>query len=177
MDKLTEAFTDHNEDGVFTPQQRDNCSDPRFADDLCLAGFEEFYYDFNNNGQFDLNDTPRPFSNSSVPDGLYNGVLCRSEDEASGVCSRDLVQLSQNLEIILSPGEQGYDLLVVDRNRQEARNTLYGGNTYQLYVADLYNNPLRASPTLPSLAGVAARLSMRSLRCLCPAAMSPVPMV
>jgi hypothetical protein len=138
---LTEAFTDHNEDGVFTPQQRDNCSDPRFADDLCLAGFEEFYYDFNNNGQFDLNDTPRPFSNSSVPDGLYNGVLCRSEDEAKGVCSRDLVQLSQNLEIILSPGELGYDLLVVDRNRQEARNTLYGGNTYQLYVADVYNNP------------------------------------
>jgi hypothetical protein len=138
---LTEAFTDHNEDGVFTPQQRNNCSDPRFADDLCLAGFEEFYYDFNNNGQFDLNDTPRPFSNSSVPDGLYNGVLCRSEDEARGVCSRDLVQLSQNLEIILSPGELGYDLLVVDRNRQEARNTLYGGNTYQLYVADLYNNP------------------------------------
>ena len=138
---LTEAFTDHNEDGVFTPQQRNNCSDPRFADDLCLAGFEEFYYDFNNNGQFDLNDTPRPFSNSSVPDGLYNGVLCRSEDEARGVCSRDLVQLSHNLEIILSPGEPGYDLLVVDRNRQEARNTLYGGNTYQLYVADLYNNP------------------------------------
>ena len=138
---LTEAFTDHNEDGVFTPQQRDNCSDPRFADDVCLAGFEEFYYDFNNNGQFDLNDTPRPFSDTSVPNGLYNGVLCRSEDEARGVCSRDLVQLSQNLEIILSPGEQGYDLLVVDRNRQEARNTLYGGNTYQLYVADLYNNP------------------------------------
>jgi len=138
---LTEAFTDHNEDGVFTPQQRNNCSDPRFADDLCLAGFEEFYYDFNNNGQFDLNDTPRPFSQSSVPDGLYNGVLCRLEDEARGVCSRDLVQLSQNLEIIVSPGEQGYDLLVVDRNRQEARNTLYGGNTYQLYVADLYNNP------------------------------------
>ena len=51
---LTEAFTDHNEDGVFTPQQRDNCSDPRVADDICLAGFEEFYYDFNNNGQFDL---------------------------------------------------------------------------------------------------------------------------
>ncbi len=50
------------------------------------------------------NDTPRPFSDTSVPDGLYNGVLCRSEDEARGVCSRDLVQLSQNLELILSPG-------------------------------------------------------------------------
>jgi hypothetical protein len=138
---LTEAFTDHNEDGVFTPQQRANCSDPRVADDLCLAGFEEFYYDFNNNGQFDLNNTPQASANSSLPDGLYNGVLCRSEDEASGVCSRNLVQLSQNLEIILSPGEQGYDFLIVDRNRQEASSTLYGGNTYQLYVADLYNNP------------------------------------
>ena len=138
---LTEAFTDYNEDGVFTPQQRGNCSDPRFADDLCLAGFEEFYYDFNNNGQFDLNDTPRPFSDRALPNGLYNGVLCRSQDEARGVCSRDLVQLSQNLEIILSPGEQGYDFLIVDRNRREASSTLYGGNTYQLYVADIYNNP------------------------------------
>ena len=103
--------------GYLRPQQRDNCSDPRVADDLCLAGFEEFYYDFNNNGQFDLNDTPQASANSSLPDGLYNGVLCRSEDEASGVCSRNLVQLSQNLEIILSPGEQGYDFLVVDRNQ------------------------------------------------------------
>ena len=65
-----------------------------------------------------------------------------SEDEAAGVCSRDLVQLSQNLEIILSPGEKGYDFLVVDRNGNEKpAQTLYGGNTYQLYVADLYNNP------------------------------------
>ena len=63
------------------------------------------------------------------------------EDEAAGICSRDLVQLSQNLEIILSPGEKGYDFLVVDRNQREADRRLYGGNTYQLYVADLYNNP------------------------------------
>jgi len=57
------------------------------------------------------------------------------------VCSRNLVQLSQNLEIILSPGEQDYDFLIVDRNRREASSGLYGGNTYQLYVSDLYNNP------------------------------------
>ena len=43
-----------------------------------------------------------------------------SEDEAAGICSRDLVQLSQNLELILSPGEKGYDFLVVDRNQREA---------------------------------------------------------
>ena len=51
------------------------------------------------------------------------------------------MQLSQNLELILSPGEKGYDFLVVDRNQREADRALYGGNTYQLYVADLYNNP------------------------------------
>ncbi|MDB2645023.1 hypothetical protein N9Y37_11280 [Luminiphilus sp.] len=138
---LTEAFTDHNEDGVYTPQQRDNCLDPRAADDICLAGFEEGYYDFNNNGQFDRNDTPKATPDSALPDGLFNGVLCRVEDEAAGICSRDLVQLSQNLELILSPGEKGYDFLVVDRNQREADRALYGGNTYQLYVADLYNNP------------------------------------
>lgn len=118
---LTEALIDHYEDGVFPPQQRNNCLDARFADDLCLASFEEFYYNFNNNGQFDLNDTPRTFSDRSLPDGLYNGVLCGSEDEERGVCSRDLVQLSQNLEIILSPGAQGYDFLVIDRNNQRGQ--------------------------------------------------------
>ena len=30
---------------------------------------------------------------------------------------------------------------MVDRNQREADRALYGGNTYQLYVADLYNNP------------------------------------
>jgi hypothetical protein len=138
---LTEAFTDHNEDGVYTPEQRGNCLDPRSADDICLAGFEEGYYDLNNNGQFDRNDTPKAAAGSPLPNGLFNGVLCRLDDEAAGICSRDLVQLSQNLEIILSPGESGYDFLVVDRNQREADSALYGGNTYQLYVSDLYNNP------------------------------------
>ena len=75
-------------------------------------------------GSLICNDTPKPLLDTSLPDGLFNGVLCRSEDEAAGVCSRDLVQLSQNLEIILSPGEQGYDFLVVDRNGNEAADAV-----------------------------------------------------
>jgi len=138
---LTEAFTDHNEDGLYTPAQRANCLDPATADDVCLAGFEEIFFDFNSNGVFDLNNTPAAPAGSSLPDGLYNGVLCREEDEAAGICSRELLHLSQSIEIILSPDEQGYEFLLVDRNRRESGNTLYGGNTYQMYISDQYNNP------------------------------------
>ena len=138
---LTEAFTDHNEDGLYTPVQRENCLDPAVADDVCLAGFEETYFDLNSNGVFDLNDSPKAAADSSVPDGLYNGVLCRESDAAQGICSRDLLQLTQSIQIILSPGAAGYEFLIIDRNQREAGNALYGGNTYQFYLADEYNNP------------------------------------
>ena len=138
---LTEAFADHNEDGLYTPAQRDNCLDPAVADDVCLAGFEETYFDLNSNGEFDLNNSPQAAADSSLPDGLYNGVLCREEDAAQGICSRDLLQLSQSIQIILSPGLTGYDFLIVDRNLRESGDALYGGNTYQFYLADQHNNP------------------------------------
>ena len=31
--------------------------------------------------------------------------------------------------------------MIVDRNKREAGEALYGGNTYALYVSDQYNNP------------------------------------
>ena len=34
---LTEAFLDHNEDGLYTPAQRANCNDAASADDVCLS--------------------------------------------------------------------------------------------------------------------------------------------
>lgn len=136
---LTEAFTDHNEDGLFTPVQRANCADPATADDICLAGFEEFFYDFNSNGVFDLNDSPKAPAGTSLPDGLYNGVLCRPEDEDAGICSRELLNLSQSIEIILSPYADEYYALVVDSNGREPSKL--SGRTYMLYVSDLYNNP------------------------------------
>ena len=138
---LTEAFTDHNEDGAFTPVQRDNCSDPLIADDVCLAGFEESFFDLNANGKFDLNDEPKSAVNVPLPDGLYNGVLCREAEAAMGICSRELLTLWQSVEIILSPSEQGYEFLIVDRNKQKIGDAVFGGNSYQLFVSDLYNNP------------------------------------
>ncbi len=138
---LTEAFTDHNEDGVYTPVQRDNCTDPLIADDVCLAGFEESFFDLNGNGEFDLNDEPKSAVNVPQPDGLYNGVLCGEAEAAMGICSRELIQLWKSIEIILSPDEQGYEFLIVDRNKQKIGDAVFGGNSYQLFVSDLYNNP------------------------------------
>ena len=138
---LTEAFTDHNEDGVYTPVQRNNCSDPLIADDVCLAGFEESFFDLNGNGEFDLNDEPKSAVNVPLPDGLYNGVLCGEAEAAMGICSRELIQLWKSIEIILSPDEQGYEFLIVDRNKQKIGDAVFGGNSYQLFVSDLYNNP------------------------------------
>ena len=138
---LTEAFTDHNEDGVFTPVQRFDCSDPLFADDVCRAGFEESFFDLNANGEFDLNDEPKSAVNVPLPDGLYNGVLCRETEAATGICSRELLKLWQSIVIILSPDEQGYEFLIVDRNKQKIGDAVFGGNSYQLFVSDLYNNP------------------------------------
>ena len=85
---LTEAFADHNEDGLYTPAQRDDCADPGSADNVCLAGFEETFVDRNANGIFDLNDSPKAGNDSSLPDGLFNGVLCRAADDEAGLCSR-----------------------------------------------------------------------------------------
>jgi hypothetical protein len=138
---LTEAFTDHNEDGVYTPVQRNNCADPLIADDVCLAGFEESFFDLNGNGEFDLNDEPKSALNIPLPDGLYHGVLCREAEAAMGICSRELIQLWKSIEIILSPDEEGYEFLIVDRNKQKIGDAVFGGNSYQLFVSDLYNNP------------------------------------
>jgi len=138
---LTEAFTDHNEDGLYTPAQRENCVDPASADDICLAGLEEFYFDFNNNGVFDLNDSPGAPAGSSLPDGLYNGVLCREVDAAVGICSRDLLHLSSSVQVILSPSVDGFGFLVINNFKREVTGALKGGSSYTLYVSDYFNNP------------------------------------
>jgi len=95
---LTEAFTDHSEDGVYGGKSCADASNP--CDPANSEGdeFEEFI-DFNSNNTFD------------VANGLYNGLLCREEDAAAGLCSRDLLHIFQNQEIIMS-GDEAYFRLV-----------------------------------------------------------------
>ena len=137
---LTEAYRDDNEDGLFTPMQRANCAEPSVADDVCLAGFEEIFIDYNFNGQFDLNNTPEADS-YDLPDGLFNGVLCRVENEGAGVCSRDLLNVRGSVVVVNSFFDaNNFSLMAIASSRYEPK-VLTGGNTYTLYVSDYFNNP------------------------------------
>jgi len=138
---LTEAYIDHNEDNRFTPVQRGNCTDPATADDVCLAGFEETFTDYNFNGVFDLNTTPAAAAGSSLPDGLFNGVLCQPDDAAAGICSRDLLSVSDTLVLINSfSNAENFTLMAINSSLREPL-ALQGGQTYTLYVSDYFNNP------------------------------------
>lgn len=103
---LTEAFTDHNEDGLFAASSNGAAIDcgtdmntgPCSADNSVGDEFEEFI-DFNSNGIFDL------------ADGIYNGLLCPLALEAQGLCSRALKHIFQNREIVMS-GDVAYFRLV-----------------------------------------------------------------
>ena len=138
---LTEVYIDHNEDARYTPVQRGNCIDPAEADDVCLAGFEETFTDYNFNGVFDLNNTPAAAAGSSLPDGLFNGVLCQPDDAAAGICSRDLLSVSDTLVLINSfSNAENFTLMAINSSLREPL-ALQGGQTYTLYVSDYFNNP------------------------------------
>lgn len=141
---LPEAFRDDNEDGVHTPSQRAGCDDPITDDDLCKAGFDEDFVDFNTNGVYDLNDTPKAPAGSSLPDGLYNGVLCPDSLAQTGGCSRDLLNVRDSVVLVMSFKDAGaFELLVIEadeRNEPDSRDLLDGDEIYILYVADVFNN-------------------------------------
>ena len=86
---IPEAFIDHNEDGTYGGK---DCNAPA---DACSGNnsqgdeFEEFI-DFDNNGDW------------TIGNSMYNGLLCRPEDAAINLCSRDLVNVFQNQEIVMS---------------------------------------------------------------------------
>jgi len=142
---LPEAFRDDNEDGVHTPSQRADCDDPVTSDDLCKAGFDEDFVDFNTNGVYDLNDTPKAAEGSSLPDGLYNGVLCPDALAETGGCSRDLLSVRDSVTLIMSFSDSSaFELLVIEadeRNEPNSSDKLDGDETYILYIADIFNNP------------------------------------
>ncbi|QDF66755.1 hypothetical protein FJQ87_08530 [Shewanella sp. SNU WT4] len=81
---LNEAFVDHNEDGVFNPQQTGGDS---------LGGKNEELIDFDSDGVFDLADK------------LYNGVLCSEPTHsgcADGVSNSKSINVRASLVLVMS---------------------------------------------------------------------------
>ncbi|MBB1344566.1 Ig-like domain-containing protein [Pseudoalteromonas sp. SG45-2] len=95
---IPEAFIDNNEDGTFGGEDCSDGTDPCSRDNSTGDEFEEFV-DFDGNGSW------------TTQNGLYNGLLCREEDETAGLCSRQLVNVFQNQEIVMS-GDAAFFRLV-----------------------------------------------------------------
>lgn len=97
---IGEAFIDHNENSVYdgTACAGGSPTDPCAPLNSDGGEFEEFV-DFNSDGA------------RNSPNGLYNGLLCSVEQDLAGVCSRELLNVFQNSEIVMS-GEQAYMRLV-----------------------------------------------------------------
>jgi len=89
-----EAWLDTNENGIY-----DNGS--------------EYYRDYNMNGEFDVSTG---IHDNSIPaaDELFNSLLCRTEQEDAGACTRDLVELFQSQVIIMATSEAQISLTVTD---------------------------------------------------------------
>lgn len=132
FDNLTEAYIDHNEDGRFTPEQGCPLGLSAAERERCeIAGSEETFVDFDSDGLFDYGVSP------SQPDGVYNGTLCPPEGDGNW-CSRELVHVRDQMPLIVA--SQWFDVLVADRATGQVTGTFSAGRSYNVYVADIYNN-------------------------------------
>jgi hypothetical protein len=146
FENLPEAFTDHNEDGVYTPFAGPNCPNPPSSGENCAAaGLSEEFIDFNGDGQYSLNVDP------NTGEGVYNGSLCPVEGD--GVyCSRDLLNVRADLVLTLSAIEGNLEALIANtRNRPNvATDRITEGDQHVIYIADIFNNaPRRRHDDLP----------------------------
>ncbi|MCB1706711.1 MAG: hypothetical protein KDI17_17740 [Halioglobus sp.] len=141
---LGEAFEDHNEDGVYTPNEP-ACigrpiDDPGLSSQ-CKSGFGEEFIDFNRNGVYDK-DGPSP---------MYNGLRCPIEGD--GVwCSRTLLNVWDDIVITLS--DDPSFVIVMVRNALDASapgtvvTSTTNGRTQTVYISDQYNNAPPAGSTI-----------------------------
>lgn len=141
FENLPEAFLDHNEDGVYTPDQGPQCGPPSTAENCRAGGSEEEFIDANGDGRYSLNVDP------NTGEGVYNGSLC----PAQGVgiyCSRDLVNVRADLVLTLSSSPNNLFTRLVRRGANDAVATAFNGNSYDLHIADFYNNAPGAGTTI-----------------------------
>lgn len=135
FDNLPEAFLDNNEDGIFNPATA-TCQGAGATTPQCIAGQEEIFVDFNDNGKYDLNNNP----------AVYNGLLCPLEGD--GVwCSRSLVNVRDDAVLILSYEAAGWGIELY-QGRNPVSATRWNGGIYTAYISDIYNNRPPAGSTI-----------------------------
>lgn len=143
FENLPEAFIDHNEDGVYTPSEGPQCGPSSTTENCRAGGSEEEFVDFNEDGEYSLNVDP------NTGEGVYNGSLCPVEGD--GVyCSRELVNVRADLVLTLSSSAGNLSAVLARRSAGsgQAVTTAFNGNTYDLFIADFYNNAPGAGTTI-----------------------------
>ncbi|TCO75977.1 hypothetical protein [Chromatocurvus halotolerans] len=143
FENLPEAFLDHNEDGVYTPTEGPKCGSPSTAENCRLAGAEEEFIDANGDGVYSLNVDP------NTGEGVYNGSLCPAQGDGI-YCSRDLVNVRADLVLTLSSSPNNLFTRLVRRSGGTGStvSTARNGNSYDLHIADFYNNAPGAGTTI-----------------------------
>ncbi|MFK8042037.1 hypothetical protein [Congregibacter sp.] len=143
FENLPEAFTDHNEDGVYTPFAGPQCPSPSPEENCIAAGSSEEFIDFNGDGVYSENVDP------NTGEGVYNGSLCPPDGD--GVfCSRELLNVRASVVLTLTASAQNLQVLAgkTPDNPRVATTILQEGSLYEIYVADVYNNAPGAGTTL-----------------------------
>ena len=134
FDNLSEAWRDDNEDGIYNPSTN-VCKGAGADTPACIAGQEEIFTDFNNNGKFDKNNNP----------AIYNGLLCPPEGDGNW-CKRDLVNVRASTVLILSDPSEWF--ITLYRGANPVSGTTAGGGLYTAYISDIFNNRPPAGSTV-----------------------------
>lgn len=154
---LAEAFVDHNEDTVFNPEM--------VGED---GGDKETFVDFNNSKSFD------------IADGLYNGSLCKLDDDGNSHAGCSTTHKSINVRassVLIMSGSKAWssapdisDSCVDDKTIVDACDGLNdnseldiigkGTGGVSIIVGDLHNQPLPSGTKIkftPSAGSLASK--------------------
>ncbi|KPV94924.1 Bacterial Ig-like domain (group 1) [Pseudoalteromonas sp. P1-9] len=99
---LAEAFVDHNENGQFDGNVDCSTGENCVPDNTNGGEFEEFV-DLNGDGEY------------TAANGKFNGLVCSEQAEANGDCSKSLIDLRRNIEIVMS-GSTAYGRYVISKS-------------------------------------------------------------
>ncbi len=135
---LDEAFLDHNNDGLFCGKLEDGSDAPGAETAGCQAGGDgDEFIDFNSNQSFDQSN------------GVYNGLLCTAADEASGDCTKGLINVRKSNVIVMSGSFARFYWVNVDTGAEAIEYDVDGtAKTALVYITDLNNNPMPAGSTV-----------------------------
>ncbi len=139
FEDLPEAFLDKNENGIFDNTAPLCTIDPNTeAGRRCAEGREEIFFDFNEDGVYNPGN------------GIYNGSLCPQATAAAGQCSRELLHVRDNLQLVVT-GEQRVALLEDGTTPVTGEIVLLpasANRNFTVVASDIYNNVPSAGATV-----------------------------